>query len=376
MTVSNSDDRPRRLPARPRPKAGETTDSYVRRLAQANHLKPSYLRGYLAGPPEYGPRRRLRADRLAAITGRQQDVLERALTDLAPQKSEPAKPKRRVTRAADKPALFAAIRKDAADDRRLSVRQLSQRHNVSQRIVGQALASPTPPPRKQRVAVRNPARERTRSTIDTIIDGYAAAHGGQPPTVTQVWERLLDEHDITVGFATVHRYMSDYPFKNPSSLTSHPERTAGNFLAVTRQTFQSNVFKHYRALLAALQKDPVRHGLDDSFATNSAFILGLDAGTSWNMLTGFQEWLVVRLNRGHDLTWPVLVRHLTPSGWIHPLTPQADGEAIATLYRLLREYFDQREQPDGLSTIFKDYQSWLTTQAWYQFETVETDQIN
>ncbi|MFP1624188.1 hypothetical protein ACLB9X_03005 [Streptomyces sp. 5K101] len=136
------------------------------------------------------------------------------------------------------------------------------------------------------------------------------------------------------------------------------------------------MFKHYRALLAALQRDPVRHGLDGTFATNTAFILGLDAGTSWNMLTGFQEWLVVRLGRGHDLTWPVLVRHLAPSGWTHPLTSQADAEALTTLYRLLREYFDQREQTDGLATIFKDYQSWLTTQAWYQFETPQANQIN
>ncbi|WP_327350093.1 hypothetical protein OG772_36015 [Streptomyces sp. NBC_01321] len=30
---------------------GESTDSYVRRLARANHLRPSALHGYLCGPP-------------------------------------------------------------------------------------------------------------------------------------------------------------------------------------------------------------------------------------------------------------------------------------------------------------------------------------
>lgn len=35
-----------------------------------------------------------------------------------------------------------------------------------------------------------------------------------------------------------------------------------------------------------------------------AFILGLDAGSSWSTLTGFQEWLLARLGNGHDLTWP------------------------------------------------------------------------
>ncbi|MGW6145244.1 hypothetical protein ACWFRM_27550 [Streptomyces sp. NPDC055144] len=36
------------------------------------------------------------------------------------------------------------------------------------------------------------------------------------------------------------------------------------------------------------------------------------------MHTGFREWMVVRLNRDDNLTWPVLVRRLAPSGWIHP----------------------------------------------------------
>lgn len=370
MSVPGSDDgRLRLLPACPRPQAGETTDSYVRRLALANHLKPSYLRGYLAGPPDFSPRRRLRIDRLAGLTGRRQDVLERTLTDLAPRKEAAAKPKRRVTTDADKPGLFAAIREDSTVNPELPVQCLAERHHVSRRIILQALDSPTPPPRKKRAAVKSPAKERAQAAIDTIINDHAAKHGGQPPTVMQVWERLLDEYDITVGFATVHRYMSDHPANSPSTLANHPDRTAGNFLAVTRQTFQGNVFKHYRALLSALQRDPTRHGLDDSFAANTAFILGLDAGTSWNMLTGFQEWLVIRLDHGHDLTWPVLIRHLAPGGWIHPLTPHAEAEAVTTLYRLLREYFDQREQPDGLAVIFKNYQSWLANQAWYQFET-------
>ena len=36
------------LPVWPRPRRGETADSYVRRLAAANHLPFSYLRRYLS----------------------------------------------------------------------------------------------------------------------------------------------------------------------------------------------------------------------------------------------------------------------------------------------------------------------------------------
>ncbi|MFB0633496.1 hypothetical protein [Streptomyces sp. AB3(2024)] len=123
----------------------------------------------------------------------------------------------------------------------------------------------------------------------------------------------------------------------------------GNYLAATQQTFHSNVLQHYQALLTAVRREPARHGLDGSFSSMTALLLGLDAGSSWNMLTGFQEWLVVRLGRGHDLTWPLLVRHLTPGGWTHPLTKQADAAAVITLHRLLRDYFTIRERSDGLA---------------------------
>ncbi|MCW2872619.1 MAG: hypothetical protein JWL99_3939 [Streptomyces oryziradicis] len=46
-TGTDEGDRPRRLPARPRPKTGETTDPYVRRLARANHRNPQKLSGQL-----------------------------------------------------------------------------------------------------------------------------------------------------------------------------------------------------------------------------------------------------------------------------------------------------------------------------------------
>ena len=44
------------LPVRPRPRRGENADSYLRRLAVANHLRFSHLRRYLSRPEgSYGP---------------------------------------------------------------------------------------------------------------------------------------------------------------------------------------------------------------------------------------------------------------------------------------------------------------------------------
>jgi hypothetical protein len=180
-----------RLPVQVSLRLGEGTDSFIRRLAQANHLKPSYLRGCLVGPPDYGRGKRPRADRLAAVTGHQQDVLERVLADLVRKKRpRPAsdKPKRRVTVSADKPALFGAIRRDAQAGEQ-SVRKLAAKHRVSPYLVRQALASPTPPQRKERAAIQGRAKGLVGPAIDVILDEYAATHAGELPTIGLVWDR-------------------------------------------------------------------------------------------------------------------------------------------------------------------------------------------
>ncbi|MET7762819.1 TniQ family protein [Streptomyces sp. NPDC005393] len=74
-------DRPALLPIQVPPRLGETTDSYIRRLARANHLKPSYLHRFLCGPPFWFGKPSL--SRLAAASGRPRRSLERALADVA-----------------------------------------------------------------------------------------------------------------------------------------------------------------------------------------------------------------------------------------------------------------------------------------------------
>jgi hypothetical protein len=49
------------------------------------------------------------------------------------------------------------------------------------------------------------------------------------------------------------------------------------------------------------------HGLDGTYGAGVAFILGCDAGTSGILLSGFREWLIVRLHDGNNLSWPALV---------------------------------------------------------------------
>jgi hypothetical protein len=196
-------DRPRPLPVQIRPTAGESAESYIRRLARANHLKSSYLRRHLAAPQgSYGP---IRPDQLAALTARTLPALLRALPDLA----ERSRPQRRHTRQhiedekrrnqARKRALFAAIRRDAAAG--LSKRALERKHHVGRRTIVTALVSENPPPRKK---INRP------SAVLHGLEHHIEAMIEQDPAVavTAVWEHLVDDHDADVSYGAVRAYVT------------------------------------------------------------------------------------------------------------------------------------------------------------------------
>ncbi len=214
MKSGDAADRLCPLPIRPRPAAGEPADAYIRRLALANHLRPSYLRGYLAGPPSYlGP---IQPGRLAVLSGRTIAVLERTLTALArpaAQARQPAAAGRR-TRAADKPALFAAIRQDAQDG--YPIRTLAARYRVHRRMIRQALADPAPPPRKQ--PKRATALDRLREPITTMLTAEPDL------TARQIWERLFDDHDANISYDRVHHYVIRLRPQSPRHTTARRGR--------------------------------------------------------------------------------------------------------------------------------------------------------
>jgi hypothetical protein len=82
VTAARKPEGPLPLPVRPRPRQDETADSYVRRLAAANHLRFSYLRRYLATPRgSFGP---VDPGLLAALAGRNPHTILRAFPELAP----------------------------------------------------------------------------------------------------------------------------------------------------------------------------------------------------------------------------------------------------------------------------------------------------
>jgi transposase len=98
------------------------------------------------------------------VSGRTVAVLDRTLTGLARQPRR--QPSRSVTRDADKPGLFAAIRRDGQDGH--SIRALAARHQVHRRTIRQALADPAPPPRRQ-MPLRRHALDRLHEPIAAML---------------------------------------------------------------------------------------------------------------------------------------------------------------------------------------------------------------
>jgi hypothetical protein len=203
---------PRPLPIRPRPVTGESPASYLRRLARANHLRPGYLRRYLRSPGEEAA---IRLDWLAVLAGRPLPALERALAGPVGNPGRHPGPDGRHTRPADKPRLFAAIRRGARDNG-LSIRALADRHGVHRRTVRQALASPWPEPRKS--YERRSKLDPFKDTIDAMLPSGPQTMEQAPRTTKQVYDRLVSEHNMTgVSYSTVRDYVAGrLPARQPA----------------------------------------------------------------------------------------------------------------------------------------------------------------
>lgn len=185
------------LPVRVRPAAGETAESYIRRLAQANRLRPSLLQVYVRNPDV--PTGAIRLRRLAAVSGSTRTALAFALTGLTPASRHqlPPPPSPAESQADRKARLFSFIRDDAA--RGMSIRQIAARHRVHRRMVRQALADPAGPPPRKRGTRPAPAI----SPVQDVLDKLA----GEPLTVWEIWTAVTDQHDSDASYAAIRDYI-------------------------------------------------------------------------------------------------------------------------------------------------------------------------
>lgn len=101
----------------------------------------------------------------------------------------------------------------------------------------------------------------------------------------------------------------------------------------------------------------------ETYAIVAAFVLGYDEAYEGGVLIGFREWLATRLKTGSNLSWPALVLGVcfpnseSPDDAVHT-SPEAERQAIDTLFDLLEEFEEVRSKPDGLRDVFLAYHSW------------------
>ena len=184
------------LPVRVRPAAGETAESYIRRLAHANHLRPSLLQVYVRNPGV--PTGAIRPRRLAAVSGSTRTALAFALTGLTPASQHRLPPPSPAeSQAARKARLFSVVRDDAA--RGMSIRQIAGRRHVHRRMVRQALAEPADPPPRKRGTRPAPAI----GPIQDVLDKLA----GEPLTTWEIWTTVTDQHGSDASYAAVRDYI-------------------------------------------------------------------------------------------------------------------------------------------------------------------------
>jgi hypothetical protein len=105
------------------------------------------------------------------------------------------------------------------------------------------------------------------------------------------------------------------------------------------------------------------------FDVGVAFLQGFDLACNGGVLLGFREWLIVRLGSGNNLAWSELVLRCTFPDAENPsqrlLQPGGQQHAVALLFGLLEEFYQERDTPQGLRRIYLRYQRWLQDQEWY-----------
>jgi hypothetical protein len=215
---------PAPLPIKVKPRPGEHYTSYIRRLAQANHLRPSLLRAYV-NTDAYAAKG-FRIDRLAALASRPVAALEHALTGLpklrspgtSPARSKRSYPKRKIPRTPDERLaqdlklaqehvrfedemnLYARIRADRDLIIGISIDRLAEIYMLSREAVREILDGIPPRP---------PGRRRTPRPYAALgpVRGLIHQMWRDGMSIDQIWSELLDKHEGTMSKNTLKIYI-------------------------------------------------------------------------------------------------------------------------------------------------------------------------
>ena len=103
----------------------------------------------------------------------------------------------------------------------------------------------------------------------------------------------------------------------------------------------------------------------ESFDAVCGLLRGCDFSSS--CLEGFREFLIVKVGRGDNLIWEVLVLELAHPGYIDNYEAQANirnaPHEIRVLFDLIEEFLEIRKGHEGLRHIFAAYEKWKTAES-------------
>ena len=113
--------------------------------------------------------------------------------------------------------LFEQIRRARRREPGLSIRELARRFGTHRRTVREALEHAVPAPRRA-VTRSSPVMEPWKAIIDGWLEADREAPRKQRHTARRVWQRLVEEHQATVGESTVRRYVAEVRRRHPTVL--------------------------------------------------------------------------------------------------------------------------------------------------------------
>lgn len=117
-------------------------------------------------------------------------------------------------------------------------------------------------------------------------------------------------------------------------------------------------------VIAGLRDRPGMFVTTTSYDTVVAFLTGYDMALLGGLLFGFREWMIVRLESGNNLCWSGLIDVAAEAAHGSSLAAIDDGTRRQVLFDSLAQFFAERDDRDGVRTIFRRYEAWLATQPW------------
>lgn len=96
-----------------------------------------------------------------------------------------------------------------------------------------------------------------------------------------------------------------------------------------------------------------------------AFLNGYDVACQGGLLTGFREWIIPQLGFGGNLSWGELVcLRIREVCGINQVSPLGNNPELVTMvFDALKQFYLDKEKPQGMIEIYKRYSDWLANQS-------------